>query len=129
MNNLRIKVAVITAVKNGEKYITECIQSVKDEFIVNNDDKFYFHHYIWDGLSTDNTVSAIHNASHKHLTLYSGKDLGLSDAINKLISLIPATYDIIYWINADDAMVLAHFLKCANIYPAIGIFYMEMRFK
>ena len=44
-----LKITIVTAVYNGEKYIEECIKSIMNQTYQN------FEHIIMDGGSTDNT--------------------------------------------------------------------------
>lgn len=89
-----MKVSVITAVYNGEKYIEKTIQSVIGQTYPN------IEYIIVDGLSTDNTLSIVQNYAHKITKIISEKDKGIADAFNKGIAL--ATGEIIGLINADD---------------------------
>lgn len=45
-----LKITIVTAVYNGEKYIEECIKSIMNQTYQN------FEHIIMDGGSTDNTL-------------------------------------------------------------------------
>jgi len=103
-----MKFTIVTPVYNGEKYISETIESV-----VFQEGDFEIEYIIQDGGSTDSTISIIKSYDEKirsgaipikctgiSLSWYSEKDTGMYDAVNKGFS--KATGDIYAWINSDD---------------------------
>lgn len=54
-----LKITIVTAVYNGEKYIEECIKSIMNQTYQN------FEHIIMDGGSTDNTLEIAKKYSYK----------------------------------------------------------------
>ena len=89
------KISIVTVVYNGEKYLEECIFSIKNQTYHN------YEHIIVDGGSTDHTIEII----KKHENTYPMKwisepDNGMYDAINKGFKM--ATGDIFAWLNYDD---------------------------
>lgn len=91
-----MKVSIITVTYNSEKYIVDCITSVRNQTYGK------IEHIIIDGKSTDNTIELI-KKNEKHLSHWvSETDRGMYDAINKGIKL--ATGDIIGVLNSDDIL-------------------------
>lgn len=93
MSNL--KISVVTAVYNGEKYIEECLKSIMNQSYKN------FEHIVMDGGSTDRTVEIVKKYEKLYnVKVYSQKDNGMYDAIVK--GFDKATGDILCWLNSDD---------------------------
>lgn len=91
---LLMKVSIITVTLNSEKFLTDCIESVRGQSYAD------IEHIIVDGKSTDGTLEII-KKYEKHLYKWiSETDRGMYDAINKGIAL--ATGDIIGILNSDD---------------------------
>lgn len=67
-----------------------------------------------DGGSTDGTRSIVDSYGLFITKFISGPDKGQLDAVQKGISL--ATGDILYWINADDAVMPGTFDRAANAF-------------
>ena len=90
-----LKFSIITPVYNGEKYIEECILSVKKQTYA------CFEHIIVDGGSTDGTLDIIKKYEGAYPMRYiSEKDNGMYDAINKGFQM--ANGDVYAWLNSDD---------------------------
>jgi glycosyltransferase len=89
-----MKVSIITVTLNSEKYLSDCIQSVRKQGYAN------IEHIIIDGKSTDGTLQIIKNYESQLSKWISESDRGMYDAINKGIGL--ATGDIIGILNSDD---------------------------
>ncbi len=94
-----MKVSIITATYNSEKYLADCIQSVRKQTYGN------IEHIIIDGKSTDGTVKIIQKNADSIACWISETDRGMYDAINKGIKL--ATGDIIGVLNSDDMLASA----------------------
>lgn len=93
MNDL--KISVVTAVYNGEKWIEQCMQSIMNQTYRN------FEHIVMDGGSTDGTVEIVRRYEKLYnVKVYSKKDNGMYDAIANGFDL--ATGDIFCWLNSDD---------------------------
>lgn len=90
-------ISIVTVVYNGERTIRRTIESVLFQ-------KFTDYEYIIvDGLSKDNTVSIAKEYEDRfsgRLRIYSERDKGIYDAMNKGISLSKGDY--IWLVNADD---------------------------
>lgn len=89
-----MKVSIITVCYNSDKYLQDCINSVKSQ------DYKDIEYIVVDGKSTDRTLDIItkNRASITHFI--SEPDRGMYDAINKGIKL--ATGDIVGILNSDD---------------------------
>lgn len=85
-------ISVVTPVHNGEKYIRETINSIKNQNYKN------FEHIVIDALSTDNTLNIV--KEYDHIKYLSENDNGQSEALNK--GFMMAQGDILAWQNADD---------------------------
>lgn len=91
-----MKISIITVTYNSQKYIKDCIQSIKLQKQHYNN----IEHIIIDGGSTDGTLSIIENNSYQPNILISENDNGIYDAMNKGINL--STGDVIGFLNSDD---------------------------
>jgi len=89
-----MKFTIITVCFNSEKYILDCIESVRQQTYAD------FEHWIIDGASKDGTVAKIQKGEHPNLQWISEPDQGLYFAMNK--GLERATGDVIGFLNADD---------------------------
>jgi glycosyltransferase len=94
-----VKVSIVTVTYNSEKYLLDCIQSVRKQTYGN------IEHIIVDGKSTDGTLKIIQKNSKYIANWISETDRGMYDAINKGISM--ATGDIIGVLNSDDMLASA----------------------
>ncbi len=94
-----MKVSIITVTYNSEKYIADCIASVRKQTYGN------IEHIIVDGKSTDNTLKIIQKNSSSIAHWISETDRGMYDAINKGIKM--ASGDIIGVLNSDDMLASA----------------------
>lgn len=88
--------SIITPTFNSERFIAECIQGVIDQGVID------IEHLIMDGLSNDKTVDLAQGFAdqHPHIRLFSEKDSGQSNAMNKGIA--KATGKFICFLNVDD---------------------------
>ena len=91
-----MKISVITATYNSERFIKRCIDSVQSQSIE-------CQHIFVDGLSSDKTNEIIHKFKRSTDKCISEKDEGIYDAFNKGIKL--ADGDIIAILNSDDLFV------------------------
>jgi len=98
-----MKVSIITVTMNSEKYLADCINSVRRQ---NHKD---IEHIIIDGKSTDRTIPIIlQNLNHISYWI-SETDRGMYDAINKGLQM--ATGDIVGILNSDDMFASADAVK------------------
>jgi glycosyltransferase involved in cell wall biosynthesis len=91
---LKPLISVITVVKNGEKNLKRCIESVQNQKDSN------LEHIIIDGGSRDKTLDIIKKNSAKIDYWISEKDEGIYDAMNKGLMLANGKY--IGILNSDD---------------------------
>lgn len=90
-------ISIVTVVYNGEKTIRRTIESVLCQEFKD------YEYIIVDGLSKDNTVNIAKEYEERfegRLRIYSERDKGIYDAMNKGIKL--AKGDYIWLVNADD---------------------------
>lgn len=90
---------VVTPVRNGEKYLSETIESVLGQTLVN------WEYIIVDGGSNDNSVNiaSSYAKNDPRIKVISGPDNSLYDALFK--GFKEATAPICCWINADDKLM------------------------
>ena len=90
---------VVTPVLNGERYISETIESVLAQSYP------HWRYIIMDGGSTDSTLAIANSYAETddRITVASGKDKGMYDALFKGLELDDG--EICCWINADDKYV------------------------
>lgn len=86
------KISIITPTFNSEGTIRATIESVLQQ------DYNHWEHIIYDGQSTDNTVSII--KVYSHIKFVSEPDGGVYDAMNKGIKV--ATGDYLFFMGGDD---------------------------
>jgi glycosyltransferase involved in cell wall biosynthesis len=91
-----MKVSIITATYNSEKYLEDCIGSVMKQTHPD------IEHIIIDGKSTDGTLDILKKYEPHIALCLSETDRGMYDAINKGMAL--ATGDIIGILNSDDML-------------------------
>lgn len=103
-----MKISIITVTLNSEKYLVDCIDSVRRQDYKN------IEHIIIDGNSSDNTVNIIRDNEEDIAAWISEPDRGMYDAINKGMEL--ATGDVIGVLNSDDmfasADVISRIVAC-----------------
>ncbi len=93
MNNKMV--SIVTPSLNGDKYIEDCIKSIKSQTYKN------IEHIIVDGGSQDNTIEIIKKYEHSYnMKWLSEPDNGMYDAINKGFAI--AKGEIYAWLNTDD---------------------------
>lgn len=90
----RLKISVITVCKNAEKYISDCISSVRSQSHRVNE------HLIIDGLSQDGTLARIPQEYFDSGWVVSETDDGIYHAMNKGLNRFCG--DIVCFLNSDD---------------------------
>ncbi len=98
-----MKFSIITVTYNSEKYLEDCIRSVRKQNYKN------IEHIIIDGKSTDGTLRIIENNKQHIAHWVSETDRGMYDAINKGLQM--ATGDIIGILNSDDMLASADVIR------------------
>lgn len=91
-----MKFSIITANRNGERFLEESIQSVVSQ----KAGDIELEYIVIDGASTDASLEIIDRYRSQISTFISEPDDGPVNAINKGLKL--ATGDIVGWLNADD---------------------------
>lgn len=89
----RPRVSIVTIVWNNREHVADAIESVLSQDYPN------IEYIVKDGGSTDGTLDVIEKYKDR-LTLLTGKDKGLYDALNK--GLQAAKGDILMHLNSDD---------------------------
>lgn len=92
-----MKITLVMPSFNQGKYIDEAIRSVVSQ------SDFLHEFFIFDGGSTDETLSIIRKHSPRITYWVSERDHGQSDAIIKGFSR--ATGDVLCWLNSDDVLL------------------------
>lgn len=101
-----IKISIVTVCLNAGEILLNTIQSVQKQDYQN------IEYIIQDGLSVDGTLEMIEEVtkfSNKSVILYSEKDQGIYDAMNKAAA--KATGDYILFLNAGDTFVDSEVIK------------------
>ncbi len=91
-----MKFSIITANRNGDRFLEESIQSVVSQ----KSDDIELEYIVIDGASTDTSLEIIDRYRSQISIFISEPDDGPVDAINKGLKL--ATGDIVGWLNTDD---------------------------
>lgn len=92
-----VKISVIMANYNGEKFLKECIDSVLNQSFSD------FEFLILDAGSTDSSRSIVKNYHDDRIRLFHGQNIGLGKNLNKLIDASSAP--LIARMDADDVMM------------------------
>jgi len=114
-----MKFTVITPVLNGDKYLADAIKSVINQSCP------HWQYFIIDGGSTDKTLEIANRYAEvdNRITVVSGKDRGMYDAICKGIELSGGEW--IHWLNADDVLLpwcISEVVKYANAFDCDWIY-------
>ncbi len=91
---MKYKITIITPTFNSERTIAHNIESVK------NQDYKKYEHLIIDNKSSDKTLEIINKNIYENIKVYSDKDEGIYDAINKGINF--SSGEIISVLHSDD---------------------------
>lgn len=99
-----MRFSIITITYNSQTYLEETLRSVKEQVFTD------YEHIIWDGGSHDNTLQIARK--FPHIKIYQGKDLGISDAMNKGASF--AQGEFILHLHSDDLLEDKYTLERVN---------------
>lgn len=94
MNNKDIKLTLVTVCRNSESTISRTIKSIDKQIDKN------FIHIIIDGKSKDSTLDIINEFKANNRIVYSERDTGIYDAMNK--GIYYCNTDYITFLNSDD---------------------------
>src|SRR5579883_2940842 len=99
MQHEPVKITIVTATRNRRDWLERCLESVTAQDYPSKE------HVVIDGASTDGTADFLRDyaARHPHVRWISEPDKGLSDALNKGMSM--ATGDWIGVLGDDDLSV------------------------
>lgn len=86
--------SIIIPTFNSEKVLAKALESVLEQTFTN------YEILILDGQSTDNTLEIAKNYKDERIKIYSEKDCGVYDAMNKGISLSQG--ELLYFLGSDD---------------------------
>ena len=91
-------VAVLMSTFNGEKYLSEQIDSILSQKDVNID------LYIRDDGSTDNTANLVKDymKTKNNIFLFNENNIGISNSFMQLLYKVPSTYDFYAFSDQDD---------------------------
>ncbi|MCC7118161.1 MAG: glycosyltransferase [Anaerolineales bacterium] len=109
-----LELSIITPCLNRSAFIAEAVESALNQNYV------HFEHLIMDGGSTDATLAVL--AKYPHLTIFSEKDRGMYDALNKGIQ--KSRGEIIGLLNSDDLYEPNIFSRIINefqMHPEIDV--------
>jgi glycosyltransferase involved in cell wall biosynthesis len=109
-----MKISIVTAVLNREKTIGQAIRSVLDQSYGD------IELIVMDGGSTDGTLDIIRAFYDERVRIFSERDNGIYDALNKGIS--KATGDIVGVVHSDDYLAHDHVIaKVAEAFDAAAL--------
>ena len=113
--------SIITPVYNGESTILRSLESVS-KLNLNN-----IEHLIIDGESNDNTLTIVRQfiLDNPKVKLFSSKDLGVYDAMNKGIDLANGKW--LYFLGADDEFILNEVLNVLKLHDSYELVYGNVR--
>jgi glycosyltransferase involved in cell wall biosynthesis len=106
-------ISIVTVTFNAEKYIDQCIASVKNQSYPN------IEHIIIDGGSTDETIAKLEKSNVKFWI--SEPDKGIYDAMNKSIKYTNG--DWILFLGADDTLFAGFSELCELLLDKNTIYY------
>jgi len=112
--NKDLKLTLVTVCRNSQYSIAKTMDSIERQIDKN------FVHIIIEGKSTDLTLEIINKYSSTNRFIYSDKDSGIYDAMNKGISFCTTEY--LTFLNSDD-YIDENFVKNINQYIKYGYDY------
>ena len=113
---MKCKVSILTPSLNMRSYLERCLASVSDQGVPGTE------HLVLDGGSDDETLQVV--GRHRSVTLFSSKDSGMYDALNK--GLAKARCDLIGHLNCDEQYLpgaLAQVVAYMNDHPSVDLLF------
>jgi glycosyltransferase involved in cell wall biosynthesis len=113
---VRVKLSVITATYNAEKYLPNLIKSLSTQTCKD------FEWIVADGASTDGTLKLLSAVYDLNLKISSEPDFGIYDALNRGVKLASGKYYVV--IGADDIFyshTIEDILNELNLQPQIDL--------
>ena len=112
-----IKFSIVTPVYNSEAVINDLIKSVIEQGYQN------WEMIIQDGQSSDNTLEILNYIDDERIRVYSEKDKGMYDALNKAIDKAAGEY--ILHLNSDEQLMensLSEIVDCIDKNPSHDVY-------
>lgn len=97
------KISIIIPTYNSSLTITNCIESLLSQTFID------FEILIMDGISTDNTLEIVKKYKDFRINIFSERDKGVYDAMNKAID--KASGDWLYFLGSDDWLYTNNILQ------------------
>jgi len=110
-----MKLTIITPCLNAEHYIQETVESVLGQTAIVTG-RAALEYLVYDGCSSDRTMSILTSYQHDSLSLFSEPDSGMYNALAK--GLHRASGDIIAYLNAGDYYDIHAFDVVLDIFEA-----------
>lgn len=101
---IKLKITIVTIVKNGMPFIKETVRSVISQGYES------IEYIVVDSLSTDGTAEFLLKCKEKINRFTSENDAGIADAFNKGVA--SASGDYIMFLNADDKLYDSNSIAC-----------------
>jgi glycosyltransferase involved in cell wall biosynthesis len=105
------RITLVTAVRNGAKYIEDTIRSVVSQGYPN------LEYFIVDGMSTDGTQEIIRRYEKQLAGWISEADKGVYDGLNK--GFAGSRGEIMGWLNASDLLHLNSLFVVGSVFSAL----------
>jgi glycosyltransferase involved in cell wall biosynthesis len=105
------RISIVTAVRNGEKYLEQTIRSVLAQQYAN------LEYFVVDGGSTDGTPEIIRKYESQLTGWNSEPDKGLYDALNK--GFARTSGEIMGWLNAGDLLHVNGLMVVGGVFGAL----------
>ena len=125
-----VKICIVTPCLNSEALIAQTLRSVYENALLYKD--LSIEHVVWDGVSSDSTVSIIkrfistHELSNLRVSLFSERDSGIYDAVAKGYSKA-GNADIYGFLGAGDYLspdalsIVADVMQSKNVQWVTGL--------
>jgi glycosyltransferase involved in cell wall biosynthesis len=104
------RITLITAVRNGARYLDETIRSIVSQGYPN------LEYIIVDGLSTDGTVDIIRKYEHHLAWWISDRDKNVYDALNK--GFAKSSGEVMGWLNASDLLHVNSLFTVGSVFSS-----------
>lgn len=96
-----MRIAAVTAVRNGQEHIAETIQSIVNQRAL-LEGRVELDYLVWDGASSDATATRAADALGTRGRLVSRSDTGMYDAIGQALTEVDG--DVYFYLNAGDLL-------------------------
>jgi glycosyltransferase involved in cell wall biosynthesis len=106
------RIALVTAVRNGAKYLEDTIRSIVNQGYPN------LEYIIVDGVSTDGTIEIIRKYESRLAWWVSRPDKGVYDALNT--GFARSTGEIMGWLNASDQLHIKSLFVVGSLFRELS---------